>query len=216
MHYRIIGDIHGCLNTFEQLLKTWDPETEILIQVGDLVDRGRFIPETVALARRIQSENPDGTVFLRGNHEDELITLFESGYDEKLLVRMGSDTLIQYRKAGREFMDDFQWLESLPLYFEDPYLFVSHAGISVRKPKILDSVFFLWHRDPLRNIGKVQVYGHTPLFDSEITHDMLSDSWNIDTACVYGGKLSALVLDEKGQLIKIDQIETDPSDRIEW
>jgi len=145
-----------------------------------------------------------------------LMTLFNSGYDENWLVNMGSDTLIQYRRAGRRFTDDLAWFEACPLYYEDPYLFVSHAGISVRQPKIFDPVHFLWHRDSLRNIGKVQVYGHTPLFDSDITHDTFSNSYNIDTACVYGGKLSALVLDGQGKFVRIDQVDTDLRDHIEW
>lgn len=216
MHYRIIGDIHGCLNTFEQLLTTWNPDTEVLIQVGDLVDRGHFIPQTVALAKKIHSEHKDRAVFLRGNHEDELMTLFESGYEENWLLNMGSETLIQYRKAGRKFIDDLSWIETLPLYYETHNLFVSHAGISVRQSKIFNPVHFLWHRDALRNIGKVQVYGHTPLFDSDIAHDLSTDSYNIDTACVYGGKLCALVLDDHGKFVRIDQIDTDSRDHVDW
>ena len=73
MNLFIIGDVHGCLHTFRELLTHWDPATEHLLQVGDLVDRGAHVPETVELALQLSTEHPESTTFLMGNHEAALL-----------------------------------------------------------------------------------------------------------------------------------------------
>jgi serine/threonine protein phosphatase 1 len=43
MNLLVIGDIHGCYYTFQMLLdKFWDSEKELLIQVGDIIDKESF------------------------------------------------------------------------------------------------------------------------------------------------------------------------------
>ena len=73
MNLLIIGDVHGCFHTFNELLTHWRPTTEYLIQVGDLVDRGRHVPATVALARQLSEQYPGATTFLMGNHEQSML-----------------------------------------------------------------------------------------------------------------------------------------------
>lgn len=48
----VIGDVHGCLHTLEKMLSYWEKNTEQLIFVGDLIDRGNFSPETVSLVKK--------------------------------------------------------------------------------------------------------------------------------------------------------------------
>ena len=44
MNLFVVGDIHGCYYTWRQLLLHWQPAQERLIQLGDLVDRGKYSP----------------------------------------------------------------------------------------------------------------------------------------------------------------------------
>ncbi len=64
MNLLIIGDIHGCFNTFKTLLdKHWKSDAEILIQLGDLIDRGNFSAETLLLAHSLNQNNNMKTFF---------------------------------------------------------------------------------------------------------------------------------------------------------
>ena len=38
--YFIIGDIHGEADMMEEMLQNWDEETQQLVFMGDLIDRG--------------------------------------------------------------------------------------------------------------------------------------------------------------------------------
>ena len=41
--YYVIGDVHGKAGMLENLLKTWDGQTQLLF-LGDLIDRGEDSP----------------------------------------------------------------------------------------------------------------------------------------------------------------------------
>ena len=60
----IIGDIHGSINTFRELLDKLPDDIDQIYTVGDLIDRGAGVKEVVqeCLDRNIIS--------VRGNHED--------------------------------------------------------------------------------------------------------------------------------------------------
>ena len=52
----VIGDIHGCCRTLEALLRKigYIPEEDRIIFVGDYIDRGPHIRETLDLLIRLQ------------------------------------------------------------------------------------------------------------------------------------------------------------------
>jgi serine/threonine protein phosphatase 1 len=65
---------------FRELLgKFWNYKKEILIQVGNLIDRGKFSPNTVEYCKKLSSELPNNTIFLKGNHEFEIIKHYYNG-----------------------------------------------------------------------------------------------------------------------------------------
>lgn len=214
MRFFVIGDVHGCYSTFHAMLeKHWDREHEALIQVGDLIDRGKNVRQVVGLARSLKEALPEQTVFLKGNHEFEMQKHVFEAPNANWLRQGGAETLGQYKEAGEDFSSDAQWLSALPLYYENDFLHVSHAGIAelAEDPLIENSAYgILWNRSPLKNIGKLQIIGHTPR--EKPAYDAASHSWNIDTGAVYSRYLTGVKIDETGKVTEFVKEETHEQD----
>jgi serine/threonine protein phosphatase 1 len=212
MNLLIIGDIHGCYYIFQKLLdKFWDSEKELLIQVGDIIDRGKFSPETVSYCKKLSLKFPNNVIFLKGNHEFEMIEHYYNGPNENWLRQCGKETIKQYESTQVNIEEDIRWFSKMPLYWSNEKVFVSHAGIAKDCINPLDEIkhrSVLWNRDELKNIGKLQVIGHTPCEEDEPFYDEKSNTWNIDTGSGYGGNLTALRLSTEGNLLEIIKIKT--------
>jgi serine/threonine protein phosphatase 1 len=227
----IIGDVHGCFHTFHTLVERyWKPETMRLVQLGDLTDRGRYIPETIAFARGLEREYPEQTVFLKGNHEAMVLELWTMMQRiSPVLAKIYSyenSTLMQYltRSAAREHLvenvgEDMDWLSERPLFWENDVLFVSHAGVSQQweiPSEALqenDPESILWTRSTLKNIGKMQVVGHTPIESGTAQFREAENCWNIDTGAVFGLNLTALHVSHEGTVLDIFSL---PTQRIDY
>lgn len=204
MRYLIIGDIHGCLHTFQAFLdEHYDPEKELLVQLGDCVDRGHFIVETLSFCEKLRKENPDRVFFLLGNHEDAMrrYLLNESA---DWLMYGGRETLRQFTDQGLDIHKTLRWINSLPLFLDHKSVFLSHAGQSPhqRDPNdLLDPHSLVWARGLLKNLGKPQVVGHSPL--QTPYHAKASNTYYIDTGAAYGNALTGVKLhfDSDGKLL---------------
>ena len=210
-----IGDVHGCFHTFSELLKRWNPASEHLIQVGDLVDRGAHIPATVGLARQLSEHYPASTTFLMGNHEAEMLHHYgPQGPALGWLHWGGRSTTEQYKRRPKLLAQHLPWLQQRPLLWQNEHVLASHAGIS-NSPNACDPTSpdgLLWVRGPLRRLDKLQVVGHTPLDAGEPVHDADSDTWYIDTGAVFGRNLTGLRLSPAGAVLDIILIPVDPRD----
>ena len=211
----IIGDVHGCRDTLVELLRHWNPATERLIQVGDLVDRGLHLPETVALAMRLSQQYPDQAVFLKGNHELGMLRhLGPDGPYKSWLEWGGRSTMLQYGTRRELTAPHLAWLARRPLFWKSEHLVVSHAGIA-KVPDALNEDNpdgILWRRGPLLNLGLLQVVGHTPTDDGKPYFDPDSRTLYIDTGAYQGKALSAARLNDHGQVLETISIPTKPSD----
>ncbi len=195
----IVGDVHGCPEEFEALLEAaqFAAATDRLVLVGDVVVRG---PDSRgALKRAIER----GATIVRGNHEQKL-----------LAGRAGTIRLGPEHQAVAEALSAGDWraLEAMPLWLDLPehHLRVVHAGVVpglevTRAPKeallrmrTIDS-HGRWSdaRDGGTLWGALYagpphvVFGHnarpTPQFHPWAT--------GIDTGCVYGQRLTGMLLD---------------------
>ena len=215
MNYFVIGDVHGCYHTFENMItKHWNKENEVLIQLGDLIDRGKNSPQMVKLARQLKEDFPDRVIFLKGNHEFEIIDHVVNQPNHNWLRQCGEETLRQYEAVKRDCQSDVNWMKELQLFYENDHLFVSHAGISQQSANPFneeDSFGILWNRSPLTNINKLQIIGHTPC--EEPKYDEQSHSWNIDTGAAYTGYLTGVKISHSGEMIEFIKEDTDARDR---
>lgn len=211
----IIGDVHGCWNTYQELLTHWNPENETLIQVGDLVDRGNFSPQCLELSKDIYREFPDRTVFLRGNHE-QMMLRYLKGEDTTghWLINGGKSTLAEFSNLRMPPADYQDWLEERELVWENEFVCVSHAGITdVENPfDVDDRMGVLWNRGPWKNIGKLQVIGHTPQLNGKAAFSTDPPVWNVDTGAFKGFCLTGIKLDTNGNLTEEINISTHESD----
>jgi len=204
-----IGDIHGCLENLEKLLKilpvNWGKD--LVIFLGDYIDRGpnpRGVIEKVLELKKLYGEK---IITLKGNHE-WMFERFLKGIDiDVFLYNGGGMTLKSYydKKGHLEIPEEhLKFLKELKLYYEtEDYIFV-HAGLRPGKElKEQNEEDLLWIRDSFYfseyKFPKTIVFGHTP-FPAPL---ILDDRIGIDTGCVYGGALTAIELPDK----KIYQIE---------
>jgi len=190
----VIGDIHGCYDELMELLdKIMDhaKEKHQLIFVGDYVDRGPKSKEVVEQIRWLQDK--EGAIALMGNHEDMII----SGE-----LMYAAETIVSFGGFRGHYIPEWamDWMRSLPKYYEDDTIIVAHAG-GAPHVKMADQsdTMLLWFRytpTQCAYLGKHFYHGHTP-FRGSI--EQAGDRTNVDTACVYGGHLTAAIVGDDGK-----------------
>jgi serine/threonine protein phosphatase 1 len=183
----VVGDIHGRCAQLLTLLDMLprDPETDTLVFLGDLIDRGADAPGCVSHIQKLTRENPQRVICLRGNHEQMLMD-FLKGYSNVWLTAVagGERTFEQYtgqsvrvdsEKDLEEMRSIFErafpaehlaFMRDLPFYYEDEFAIYVHAGLDEGKhPSESSPISLLWMRDMdfYKNYrGKPCVFGHTP------------------------------------------------------
>ncbi|MBF7685931.1 metallophosphoesterase [Acinetobacter sp. B10A] len=112
-----VGDLHGCYNLLITRLNTigFDFENDLLVSVGDLVDRGPQNLECISLL-----EQPWFTA-VRGNHEELCIHGLSSLAHKQCHVGNGGEWF--YALDSTEQNEIIQKFEQLPIVLE-----VSHHG----------------------------------------------------------------------------------------
>lgn len=163
MTYNIIADIAGRYDELLELIALM-PKADIIILVGDLVDRGPKSKEVVEWAM-----NTPDVITLKGNHEDMIVQSYYDKWDVDHVRNGGLATMASYginevKDYPKEHID---WMQKLPVFFfnRKEGLFVSHA------PWIGDLGDYgwerpaLWNRYPLKKAEDVfQVHGHNTYF----------------------------------------------------
>jgi len=209
----IYGDLHGCLEEFKELRAKVNPSSndqEIII--GDILDRGLYSNEVLEYVRE------NNILSILGNHENKYVRYkkHEDNFlqtSKKNPMNLSDDKLEIFNKLS---IEDFKYLESLPYFIKIDNLTLVHAGLTNKidlntaKKKELEKVLWIrtldenqktlglnddnpsakfWSEYYDGNQGIV-IYGHEPF--EEIKIDKYSIG--IDTGCVYGNKLTALVV----------------------
>jgi serine/threonine protein phosphatase 1 len=196
-----IGDIHGCAVELQTLLTEIAPRPQdTLVFLGDYVDRGpdsRGVIELVLGCRSLCK-----VVALKGNHEVMFLDFLqrpESPGAGLFILNGGGATLGSYEVDGGGFdipEDHIQFLTGLQTTYQTDSHFFVHAGVPERPLNTIDvdadQETLIWVREAFLNSSfkweKIVVHGHTPVDEVESKANRI----NLDTSCVYGGKLTAL------------------------
>jgi len=211
-----VGDVHGCAVELESLIVKINPQSDdLIVFLGDYVDRGpesrQVIDLVLALAKRCQ------VVALKGNHEAmfcDFLDRPESSGAGAFVLNGGAATLAQYmtEEGAIEVPEaHLNFLRTLKLTHETEDFFFVHAGVPDVPLKDLNpaehELIFLWTRTPFLRSKfkweKLVIHGHTPVQHAEI----LPNRVNVDTGCVYNGKLTAIELPSM-RLIQVQRGET--------
>ncbi|WP_299708661.1 metallophosphoesterase [uncultured Pontibacter sp.] len=221
-HFHVIGDVHGCFDELLALLqklgyevyddsktgkyRVTPQEGSMAVFVGDLVDRGPNSPEVLRLVMDMVEQ--DVALCVSGNHDDKL---YRKLMGRNVQVRHGLElTVAQLENYDKAFIDRVrEFLGHLPhhIILDDGRLVVAHAGLEERlhgrhSKSVRDLCLYGpttgeldAHGLPVRldwaadySGVAVVVYGHTPVREPRWKNNTI----NIDTGCVFGGKLTAL------------------------
>ncbi len=224
--FDIIGDVHGCLDELKKLLErlgyqiaqtvngnfeVTPPTGRKAFFVGDLVDRGPNSPDVLRLVMGMVKAG--SALCVPGNHDAKLLKYLNG---RQVQLKHGLDvTVAQFASESPEFIDEVKaFLDGLVSHYvvDGGKLVVAHAGLkeemqgrgsgAVREFCLYGEttgetdefglpVRLNWAADYR---GKAMVvYGHTPVVEAQ----WLNNTIDIDTGCVFGGKLTALRYPEK-------------------
>lgn len=215
MNIIVVGDVHGCFNTFNTLIENhWDKNNEVLVQLGDLIDRGNFSVQMLLLTNQIYQEF-NNSYFLKGNHEYEFIKHILNGPNDNWLRQGGHHTLNQFQREGIDINNYLKWMTKMPLKWENENILVTHAGIAIDADDPYDEADrkgVLWNRGQIKNTGKLQIIGHTPTQSGKPEFDPVSNSYNIDSGAYLNHGLSAVKVSVEGKILETIHIATDFSD----
>jgi len=201
-----IGDVHGCLDELQALLRRCDYRPgDLIVFLGDLVSKGPDSLSVVQMAREL------GAIGVRGNHDFEVIRwhqAIKSGADPPIV---GSE---HYTIASNLEKADLKWMYSLPWYLASKELsalfvhagFVSGIRLGKQNPRLMmnmrsilpdgtvTSKFFNnWPWARLWDGPQTVLFGH----DADRGLQQYEHAIGLDTGCVYGGRLTACILPEK-------------------
>jgi protein phosphatase len=231
--FDIIGDVHGCHAELVALLgelgyavgedgfTAKPPEGRRAVFVGDYCDRGPDTPSVLRLAMSMEAAGD--AICLPGNHDVKLARALK-GRDVK--VTHGLDASLAQLEGEpprfREEVADFLQKLVSHVVLDDGRLVVAHAGLKEAyqgrsSARVRDFALFGETTGETDELGlpvrrdwaadyrgrAAVVYGHTPVSDPEWVNETI----DIDTGCVFGGRLTALRWPER-ELVSVPAART--------
>lgn len=201
----VIGDVHGCVHELEELLDACQATSaDSVVLVGDLVAKG---PDSCGVLKLVRSV---GARAVRGNHDHAVLR-----WHEPIQQGTAPPRGTQHLNIARQLDgDDWALLLSLPLMLPLPeqQTIIVHGGLVPGIALNEQSADLLMNMRTLRADGTGSrraedgdLWGaHWPgpdlvVFGHHATAGLQrhAHAIGLDTGCVYGGRLTALILPEQ-------------------
>lgn len=211
-----VGDLHGCAQEFAALLDAvgFCGGVDRLLLTGDAFTKG---PDPLGVWRLICDT---GAEMVMGNHDAALI--------ERMTMRLRGDEG-DIKPAHKRILDALMpvvndlmpWLDGLPLYIDEDDFLLVHAGINPDRELAgtsRDEFLAIRTWPPSRGIDgprwyeaylpirPLLVFGHDAPGGLVVKRRKDNHPYlvGLDSGCVYGGRLSAYILEER----RIVQLES--------
>lgn len=230
MRHVFIGDLHGCLSEFQELIRRLNLQADDQVTcLGDFMDKGLDPAGCVRFARI------NGFQSVLGNHEERHLKWrrneARAKTDPKYKNRMKPFSSEKAAQNAALSDDDVTWLSALPIYLEPiPGYVVVHGGLFPKlsladqpQDKIIRARWVnaagehvstdfsngtsrppgTFHWAELYDGQHNVVYGHEAHSLSTVRQDRSPSGalcYGIDTGCVHGGRLTAMIV-ENGNVI---------------
>mgnify|MGYP003585404687 CR=1 FL=1 len=218
-----VSDPHADNKKLLTLLRKteYDPDRDLLIIAGDMVDRGNENLAIIETCRKLQQR---GAVLIKGNHEQFAQAAIAEMLTSDTWRTRPSDNLFNWYRynGGASMYEEIQelsaeklhnilaFMQQLPLFFMTGRYIFTHAGANTRKP-VPDNTEneLVWMEDSFPFCpaykDKIMIFGHVPTWQlhsynvnwkaAEIWYDQQhKDKIGIDCGCGIGGRLAALEL----------------------
>lgn len=231
-----VGDVHGCLDEFKELLNVlqYKKEQMRLVLLGDLMDRG---PDSVGVVRLVREL---GLECIKGNHEDKHLRWRKHEVKSAKTGKENPMNKMAKRddQANKSLSDEeIGWMDSLPVKLDlengfwavhagcEPYQaldkqahaqlmrvrFVNEKGkaVSLMPDKTAPPGSTYWTE--LWQGPESIVYGHCVHSLEQVRVDVINDKIKcvgIDTGCCFGGHLTAVVFEEDLKFVQVKAKET--------
>lgn len=201
MRQLIVGDIHGCFDEFQELLdKAALAGDDEIIAIGDLIDRGPNSPSVLNFFRTTPTARS-----IMGNHERKHARSFRGEIEPA-----ASQVITRHQIGPSDYAAAVEYMDSLPRYLRLERAILVHGfwepGVALADQKETVIVGTLSGEQFLRDRGVWPWYEH---YDADLplivghrdysggqkrASDYKDRVYGLDSRCVYGGALSALLL----------------------
>ena len=200
----VIGDLHGCFDELKDLIDLIGlRRDDRVVAVGDLIVKGPKNREVLDLF--IQDKRFSSVI---GNHDRKLRQHWRG--EPTRLTKEQKATLVQLEVQRERYSE---YLKSLPFTIDLGSHLVVHAGVRPGVPLNRQMTSDLTE---IRTMGanpssrrgvpwytvyrgrKIVLFGHWPAKAPRVAQRAIG----LDTACVYGGRLSAFII-ESNQFVSV-------------
>lgn len=177
--YDIIGDIHGHADQLEKLLKKMGYEKNgkgyshperTAVFVGDFIDRGPKIAETLKIVRDMTEQGKAMAVM--GNHEYNALCYHTKNENGEYLRKRTEnntnqhlETLKQFENKSSEWKSYLDWFHTLPLYLDLNEIRIVHACWDDDNMEILGNINTVTD-ELLQELNSDKHYKKSPLFNA--------------------------------------------------
>lgn len=212
-----VGDIHGCAAEFEALLEklVFRGGRDRLLLTGDAFTRG---PDPLRVWNLIRDTKAD---MVLGNHDDRQLRQLRDHAAGKS-PRFRHDQRATFDRLAPAHAELLAWLEHVPLCLDEPGFVLVHAGIDPHKglegttrdqfltirtwPPVDGVDGPRWHDAITPWTQRTLIFGHDAPGGLVLRRRTATEPpWllGLDSGCIYGGALSAWILEED-RLVQTD------------